>query len=215
MLVFDGDAIMSEAKESSPRMRWFQFDLRLLFVVITAVGVILALEMARRSGAARGKGLVSAVKVGDQVILAQHDQGFEITLQKGAYSHTVTEIGADYVRLKHLDGVVSLIPLGKIYRIVEDPRPYGTGSFAAGGMGGMPAAGPGGMGAPGGFGGGASSVGSSGSGPPGAYGPTIPGASVGPGASGGVGTSGGGAPSAVQPGSGGDGSTAPQGAIER
>ncbi len=36
----------NEPSQSSPRMRWFQFDLRLLFVIITAVGVILALEMA-------------------------------------------------------------------------------------------------------------------------------------------------------------------------
>jgi hypothetical protein len=187
---------MSEAKEpeSSPRMRWFQFDLRLLFVLVTAVGVILALEMARRSDAGRAKGLTSTIKVGDQVILSQHDQGFEITLQKGAHSHTVTEIGADYVRLKSIDGPVSLIPVGKIHRIVEDPRPYGAGTSAGGGMGGTPM-GPGGMGATGGFGPGGF-MGSSVAGPPG---PSTPSGGIGLGAGGGPGALAEGIPASAKP----------------
>ena len=151
-------------------MRWFQFDLRLLFVVLTAVGVILALEIARRSEGTRAKGLTSTIKVGDQVVLSEHQHGFEITRQKGVVSHTVTEVGRDYLRLKSIDGPVSLIPLEKIYRIVDDPRPYGA-TASGGGMGGMP---PGGMGAPGGVGPGA-----------GGFGPRAPGimGSGGPGGS--------------------------------
>src|SRR5262245_65702806 len=112
---------MSSAEESSkpsPRLRWFQFDLRLLLVVVTAAAVILAMEMARRSDASRAKGLASTIKVGERVILSQHEHGFEITRQSGVHSHTVTEVGSDYVRLQSIDGPVSLIPFERIYRIV-------------------------------------------------------------------------------------------------
>jgi hypothetical protein len=170
---------MSEAEESesSPRMRWFQFDLRLLLVVVAAVGVVLAIYMARQSDAARAKGLTSTIKVGEQVILSRHEHGFEITRQKGAHSHTVTEVGADYVRLKSIDGPVSLIPLEKIYQIIDDPRPYGapsTGMGAPGSAGGMGGAG-------------------FGPGPPVPFGPGMPGAGGATGGAGGVGWGGSGA----------------------
>jgi hypothetical protein len=156
-------------------MRWFQFDLRLLFVIITAVGVILALEMARRSDAEKAKGLTSTIRAGEQVVLSEYPQGFEIKRQRGVHSHTVTEVGKDYIRLRSLDGPESVIPLEKIYRIVDDPRPYGATSGPGAGMGGMPGGGmggmPGGMAAPGGGGGGAAGgVGSA----SGSMGPTSP-----------------------------------------
>jgi hypothetical protein len=167
-------------------MRWFQFDLRLLFVIVTAAGVILALEMARRSDTSRAKVLTSTIKVGDQVVLSEHQHGFEITRQKGVHSHTVTDVGTDYLRLTSIDGPVSLIPLDKIYRIIDDPRPYGTGSAASGPMGaGMPM-GPGGMGPPGSLGPGAA----------GGMGPSMPGGAGFPGGVGVPGSSGGAAPGA-------------------
>ena len=118
--------------ESSPRMRWFQFDLRLLFVIVTAVGVILALEIARRSDAEKAKALISTIRAGEQVVLSLDQHGFEITRQKGVHTHTVTEVGKDYIRLQGIDGPVSIIPLEKIYRIVDDPRPYSGGQGGGG-----------------------------------------------------------------------------------
>ncbi len=140
----------NEPSQSSPRMRWFQFDLRLLFVIVTAVGVILALEIARRSDAEKAKALISTIRVGEKVVLSEYQQGFEIKRQQGVHSHTVTEVGRDYIRLRSIDGPESVIPLDKIYRIVDEPRPYGATSGPGAGMGGM----PGGAAAPGGGAGG-------------------------------------------------------------
>ncbi len=100
------------------------------------------------------------------MILSELPNGFEIKRQKGAHSHTVTEVGKDYVRLQSIDGPVSLIPADKIYRIVDDPRPYGATAATGGPMGAPIGANMGGA-SPGGasFGGGGSAGAGFGGGP--------------------------------------------------
>jgi preprotein translocase subunit YajC len=107
---------MTESDEPKRRPRWFQFDLRLLFVLIAAVGVILAIEAARRSGKPSRK-LLDTLEVGDSVGIRESNERL-ITIYVGSggtYRGTITEIGADFIAIK-IDGTnfESFFPLGRI-----------------------------------------------------------------------------------------------------
>jgi preprotein translocase subunit YajC len=115
---------MTDTNEPKPRPRWFQFDLRLLFVLIAAVGVILAFEMARRSRKAERK-LLDTLAVGDSVHVIRGDAG-KVTIYYGSsqvrgQQGTITEIGQDFVTIRvDAENAEALIPLSHISRVLRD-----------------------------------------------------------------------------------------------
>jgi hypothetical protein len=135
---------MTEPEESKSRVRWFQFDLRLMFVLIAAVGVVLAFELARRAKPA-GRELRDTLRVGDNVILNKVGEGFEITIQRGTYNCTITEIGRDFIAAASIDGEDVLVPLAKLQRIVRLQPPSPAPAIGMGPPGGMMPGGGGGM----------------------------------------------------------------------
>ncbi len=68
---------MTQSDDIERRPRWFQFDLRLLFVIIAAIGVILALEVARAPRKLQ-RSLLDTLQVGDPVTLAWNDNTWSL-----------------------------------------------------------------------------------------------------------------------------------------
>src|SRR5438552_4093625 len=93
---------MSESDKPSSRPRWYQFDLRLLLVVIAAVCVILALEVTRRPSS-KVRGLRDIPQVGEAVLVTFEGHGPRVFLG-GASNGTITEIGDDFLGVKMGDG---------------------------------------------------------------------------------------------------------------
>src|SRR5438876_5335178 len=115
---------MTESDEPRPRPRWFQFDLRMLFVVIAAVAVILAIEAARDRKSNRR--LLETFKAGDSVIIFEHDYGFAIHVGSSDASRgrngTVSEVGEDFLLVRWQDSnYEAFIPLDRIHRIDRFP----------------------------------------------------------------------------------------------
>jgi hypothetical protein len=119
---------MTESDESKPRPRWFQFDLRLLFVLIAAIGVILALEVPKGSGKSKRK-LAEILQVGESVGTLEHTEG--VTISVNGPSHyspgTVTEIGEDFIAFRRdSDNSEVFVPWSRIYSV----RRYVPGTAA-------------------------------------------------------------------------------------
>lgn len=133
---------MSEGKEATGRTRWFQFGLRELFLLLTAVGVILALEFGRDvRRKTSGRKLRDAVQVGDRVKVygtGIDSVGRQLEMARGK----ITEFGEDFIVVDN----DNLIPIANICRIERIPSPPPAQAGAPGMGGGM----PGGGGAPGG-----------------------------------------------------------------
>src|SRR5437660_1376801 len=107
---------MNESEKLSSRPRWYQFDLRLLLVVIAAVCVILAMEVARRPSS-KVRGLRDVPQVGEAAQVTFGDHGAAVFLG-GTSTGTVTEIGEDFLALKvDRDSAEVFIPWSKIEMI--------------------------------------------------------------------------------------------------
>ncbi len=80
------------------RPRWFQFDLRLLFVIIAAVAVVLSLEVARRRKAVSSgyRGTLQKLEVGEPAELSKEAQGWSLEVG-GSRNGTITEVGDDFL----------------------------------------------------------------------------------------------------------------------
>ena len=90
---------MSESDQPNRRPRWFQFDLRLLFVLIAVIGAVLAITVATRARKAERK-LLETLAVGDSVHVLRAEGGsvtihYGSALVRGSVG-TITEIGEDF-----------------------------------------------------------------------------------------------------------------------
>jgi hypothetical protein len=126
---------MAEGSEVRPRNRWFQFDLRLLFVVVAAVGVILAWEASRReSSKPQARRFVDILQVGDPVTWISSESGGGVLIIDSSAAGAVTEIGEDFVAIKDSAGE-RFIPLTKIASVTRrsprSPKAKGMPSKAA------------------------------------------------------------------------------------
>ncbi len=113
---------MTEPDQSRPRPRWFQFDLRLLFVIIAALGVILALEVARAPRKTQ-RSLLETLQVGDS-IFTDSDANGGVTIHysrpwQGAPQGTITEIGDDFIAIRRENGNEFFIPLSRLHGVLR------------------------------------------------------------------------------------------------
>jgi hypothetical protein len=92
---------MSESNESKPRPRWFQFDLRLLFVVVAAVAVVLSLEIARRRKPLPTgfRGALQKLEVGEAADIGPAANGLSLEVG-GSRSGTIAEVGDDFLVIR-------------------------------------------------------------------------------------------------------------------
>ncbi len=111
----------ADSDHPKPRPRWFQFDLRLLFVIIAAIGVILALEVARGPRKTQ-RSFLDTLQVGDFVDVQRTDRGWIILYDSSRPSPaTISEIGQDFIGVRYATGVELFIPLNQIDRVQRDP----------------------------------------------------------------------------------------------
>jgi preprotein translocase subunit YajC len=115
---------MSESDEPKRRPRWFQFDLRLLFVLIAVIGAVLAITVATRARKAERK-LLETLAVGDSVHVLRAEGG-SVTIHYGSVLvrgsvGTITEIGEDFVTIRiEEEDTEHVIPLSRISRVLRE-----------------------------------------------------------------------------------------------
>ena len=114
---------MNEHAETKPRNRWFQFDLRVLLVVIAAIAVVLALEFRPRYRANQtsNRELLDVVRVGEPATVDTTDGQVTIVVSD-EHSSVISEIGADFIAIKFQDGRERFIPFSRITRVTRWPK---------------------------------------------------------------------------------------------